>query len=182
MDRARGGARAVGAAPALRRQRRSGSSIACSAARPHGSATSASTPTTRSSPRGRRGRAASRSSRSATARSCARCRRSSTPALALKGVLVLSTPLDGDFADGVKGALSADVLLGGTSGRLQVTFRSKLGRRAEPVDDLGGRSHRGAAGRAGDPRPRSQGQGWGHPAVQDRGHRARTITRAERSA
>ncbi len=53
--------------------------------------------------------------------------------LALKGVLVLSTPLDGDFADGIKGALSADVLLGGTSGRLQVTFRSRLGRRSEPV-------------------------------------------------
>jgi two-component system NtrC family sensor kinase len=53
--------------------------------------------------------------------------------LALKGVLVLSTPLDGDFADGIKGALSADVLLGGASGRLQVTFRSNLGRRGEPV-------------------------------------------------
>ncbi len=35
--------------------------------------------------------------------------------LALRGVLVLSTPLDGDFADGIKGALSADVLIGGTS-------------------------------------------------------------------
>ena len=53
--------------------------------------------------------------------------------LALKGVLVLSTPLDGDFADGIKGALSADVLLGGTSGVVQVTFRSRLGRRSEPV-------------------------------------------------
>ncbi|MDB4960981.1 MAG: hypothetical protein JWP01_980 [Myxococcales bacterium] len=53
--------------------------------------------------------------------------------LALKGVLVLSTPLDGDFADGIKGALSADVLLGGTSGKVQVTFRSRLGRRSEPV-------------------------------------------------
>ncbi len=53
--------------------------------------------------------------------------------LALKGVLVLSTPLDGDFADGIKGALSADVLIGGTSGLLQVTFRSRLGRRSEPV-------------------------------------------------
>ena len=53
--------------------------------------------------------------------------------LALKGVLVLSTPLDGDFADGIKGALSADVLLGGTSGVLQVTFRSRLGRRSESV-------------------------------------------------
>ena len=36
--------------------------------------------------------------------------------LALRGVLVLSMPLDGDFADGIKGALSADVLLGGPSG------------------------------------------------------------------
>ncbi|MBA3451548.1 MAG: GAF domain-containing protein [Deltaproteobacteria bacterium] len=53
--------------------------------------------------------------------------------LALKGVIVLSTPLDGDFADGIKGALSADVLIGGTSGLLQVTFRSRLGRRSEPV-------------------------------------------------
>jgi signal transduction histidine kinase len=51
--------------------------------------------------------------------------------LALKGVLVLSTPLDGDFADGIKGALSADVLIGGTSGILAVTFRSTLGKRAE---------------------------------------------------
>jgi signal transduction histidine kinase len=53
--------------------------------------------------------------------------------LALEGVLVLSTPLDGDFADGIKGALSADVLLGGLSGNLQVTFRSKLGRRSQPI-------------------------------------------------
>ncbi len=51
--------------------------------------------------------------------------------LALKGVLVLSTPLDGDFADGIKGALSADVLIGGTSGILAVTFRSTLGKRAD---------------------------------------------------
>ena len=53
--------------------------------------------------------------------------------LALRGVVVLSTPLDGDFADGIKGALSADVLVGGPSGVLSVTFRSPLGRRAEPV-------------------------------------------------
>ena len=53
--------------------------------------------------------------------------------LAIKGVLVLSTPLDGDFADGIKGALSADVLLGGSAGVLQVTFRSTLGRRGDPV-------------------------------------------------
>ncbi|HEY1554456.1 MAG TPA: ATP-binding protein [Kofleriaceae bacterium] len=53
--------------------------------------------------------------------------------LALRGVLVMSMPLDGDFDDGIKGALSADVLLGGTSGELAVTFRSPLGRRAAPV-------------------------------------------------
>ena len=47
--------------------------------------------------------------------------------LGLRGVLVLSMPLDGDFADGIKGALSADVLLGGPSGRLETTFRSGLG-------------------------------------------------------
>ena len=54
--------------------------------------------------------------------------------LTLRGVLVLSTPFDGDFADGIKGAVSADVLIGGPSGRLQVTFRSNLGRRGEPVE------------------------------------------------
>ncbi|MEJ7598136.1 MAG: ATP-binding protein [Kofleriaceae bacterium] len=53
--------------------------------------------------------------------------------LALRGVLVLSTPFDGDFADGIKGALAADVMLGGPSGKLEVTFRSSLGRREETV-------------------------------------------------
>ena len=53
--------------------------------------------------------------------------------LALRGVLVLSTPFDGDFADGIKGALAADVMLGGPSGKLEVTFRSSLGRRDEAV-------------------------------------------------
>jgi signal transduction histidine kinase len=53
--------------------------------------------------------------------------------LALRGVLVLSTPLDGDFADGIKGALSADVLLGGSSAQLQTTFRSGLGARTKAV-------------------------------------------------
>ncbi|HEY5928238.1 MAG TPA: ATP-binding protein [Kofleriaceae bacterium] len=53
--------------------------------------------------------------------------------LSLLGVAILSLPLDGDFADSIKGALSADVLIGGTAGRLAVTFRSSLGRRAEPV-------------------------------------------------
>jgi signal transduction histidine kinase len=56
------------------------------------------------------------------------------PTLNLRGVLVLSTPFDGDFADGIKGALSADVLIGGPSGKLAATFRSKLGRRGDPVE------------------------------------------------
>jgi len=67
--------------------------------------------------------------------------------LALRGVLVLSMPLDGDFADGIKGALTADVLLGGQSGRLQTTFRGgPAGRpqviQLDPIDRvaaLGGR-------------------------------------------
>jgi two-component system NtrC family sensor kinase len=54
--------------------------------------------------------------------------------LALRGVLVLSTPFDGYFADGIKGALAADVMLGGPSGKLAVTFRSSLGRREDPVE------------------------------------------------
>jgi two-component system NtrC family sensor kinase len=53
--------------------------------------------------------------------------------LGLRGVLVLSMPLDGDFADGIKGALSADVLLGGPSGKLETTFRAGLGGRTEVV-------------------------------------------------
>jgi signal transduction histidine kinase len=53
--------------------------------------------------------------------------------LSLLGVAVLSLPLDGDFADSIKGALAADVLIGGTGGHLAVTFRSALGRRAEPI-------------------------------------------------
>ena len=52
----------------------------------------------------------------------------------MKGVLVLSTPLDGDFADSIKGALSADVLIGGPSGNLEVTFRTRLGRRSQPLE------------------------------------------------
>jgi len=54
--------------------------------------------------------------------------------LAMTGVLVLSTPLDGDFADSIKGALSADVLIGGPSGHLAVTFRTPLGKRAATLD------------------------------------------------
>ncbi|MGH9884906.1 MAG: cache domain-containing protein, partial [bacterium] len=53
--------------------------------------------------------------------------------LALRGVLVLSMPLDGDFADGIKGALTADVLLGGPSGRLQTTFRTGSSGRPQTV-------------------------------------------------
>ena len=53
--------------------------------------------------------------------------------LALRGMIVLSMPLDGDFADSIKGALSADVLLGGTNGNLATTFRSGIGRRAPDV-------------------------------------------------
>lgn len=56
------------------------------------------------------------------------------PSLELRGMVVMSTPFDGDFADAVKGALSADVLLGGPSGRLAVTFRSGQGRRAAPME------------------------------------------------
>ena len=53
--------------------------------------------------------------------------------LALRGVLILSMPLDGEFADGIKGALLADVLLGGASGKLQTTFRSGFGKRTQTI-------------------------------------------------
>ena len=53
--------------------------------------------------------------------------------LALRGMVVLSMPLDGDFADSIKGALSADVLIGGVNGHLATTFRSSIGRRAPDV-------------------------------------------------
>ncbi|HWO18575.1 MAG TPA: ATP-binding protein [Kofleriaceae bacterium] len=54
--------------------------------------------------------------------------------LTLRGMVVMSTPLDGDFADAVKGALSADVLLGGPSGTLAVTMHSPdFTRRAPPL-------------------------------------------------
>ena len=53
--------------------------------------------------------------------------------LALRGTVVLAMPLDGDFADSIKGALSADVLIGGVDGMLATTFRSTLGRRGDPV-------------------------------------------------
>ena len=54
--------------------------------------------------------------------------------LALRGMVVLSMPLDGDFADSIKGALSADVLIGGVDGRLATTFRSGIGRRADDIE------------------------------------------------
>jgi len=54
-------------------------------------------------------------------------------ALELRGVLVLSMPLDRDFADGIKGALSADVLIGGPSGMLDTTFRSGPGGRPQSI-------------------------------------------------
>jgi signal transduction histidine kinase/HAMP domain-containing protein len=53
--------------------------------------------------------------------------------LALRGVLVLSMPLDGDFANGIKGALSAEVLLGGPSGKLETTLRTGIGGRTQPL-------------------------------------------------
>ncbi len=53
--------------------------------------------------------------------------------LAFRGQVVLAMPLDGDFADSIKGALSADVLIGGVDGRLSVTFRAALGSRGKPV-------------------------------------------------
>jgi signal transduction histidine kinase len=53
--------------------------------------------------------------------------------LGLRGVLVLSMPLDGEFADGIKGALLADILLGGPSGNLATTFRTGVGRRAQTL-------------------------------------------------
>jgi len=54
--------------------------------------------------------------------------------LQLRGVAVLSMPLDGEFADSIKGALSADVLIGSTPGRLAGTFRSARGLRSPPVE------------------------------------------------
>ena len=53
--------------------------------------------------------------------------------LALRGVLVLSMPLDGAFANGIKGALSAEVLLGGPSGKLETTLRNGLDSRTQTL-------------------------------------------------
>jgi signal transduction histidine kinase len=52
-------------------------------------------------------------------------------------VLVLSMPLDGAFADGIKGALSADVLLGGSSGKLETTFRGGFAGRTQAIQLAG---------------------------------------------
>ena len=57
--------------------------------------------------------------------------------LGLRGVLVLSMPLDGSFADGIKGALSADVLLGGSSGKLETTFRGGFAGRTQAIQLAG---------------------------------------------
>ena len=53
--------------------------------------------------------------------------------LVLHGILVLSMPLDGDFADGIKGALSAEVLLGGPSGKLETTLRNGIDGRTQTL-------------------------------------------------
>ena len=54
--------------------------------------------------------------------------------LALLGVAVLSVPLDGDFADGIKGALGTDVMIVNSQGRGPSTFRDADGARKPPVD------------------------------------------------
>ena len=54
--------------------------------------------------------------------------------LALLGVAVLSVPLDGDFADGIKGALGTDVMIVNSQGRGPATFRDADGARKPPVD------------------------------------------------
>ena len=58
--------------------------------------------------------------------------------LALRGVAVMSIPLDGEFADGIKGALGTDVIIAGLpAGRDQwpnwSSFRDQLGRRRTGV-------------------------------------------------
>jgi two-component system NtrC family sensor kinase len=55
-------------------------------------------------------------------------------ALSLSGVIVLSVPLDGDFADSIKGALGADVLVGSLNvGTATSSVRDELGRRLDAV-------------------------------------------------
>jgi signal transduction histidine kinase len=55
-------------------------------------------------------------------------------ALSLSGVVVMSVPLDGDFADSIKGALGADVLVGSlNAGTATSSVRDELGRRLDAV-------------------------------------------------
>ncbi|HUQ05900.1 MAG TPA: ATP-binding protein [Kofleriaceae bacterium] len=55
-------------------------------------------------------------------------------ALSLTGVVVVSVPLDGDFADSIKGALGADVLVGSlNAGTATSSVRDELGRRLAAV-------------------------------------------------
>jgi len=50
--------------------------------------------------------------------------------LVLQGVVVISVPLDGPFADGIKGALGTDMLIAArTAGTAHSTFRDDAGRR-----------------------------------------------------
>jgi two-component system, NtrC family, sensor kinase len=55
-------------------------------------------------------------------------------AFVLRGVVVLSVPLDADFADGVKGALGSDVLLAPRGAAVATsTFRDGIGQRVSTV-------------------------------------------------
>jgi two-component system NtrC family sensor kinase len=55
-------------------------------------------------------------------------------ALSLSGVVVVSVPLDGEFADSIKGALGADVLVGSlNAGTATSSVRDELGRRLGAV-------------------------------------------------
>jgi signal transduction histidine kinase len=51
----------------------------------------------------------------------------------LLGALVVSAPLDGDFADGIKGALGAEVLLFAGEGPAQTTFIDPFGARLRDI-------------------------------------------------
>ena len=54
--------------------------------------------------------------------------------LVLQGVVVISVPLDGEFADGIKGALGTDMLLAPrTAARAESTFRDRDGRRLPEI-------------------------------------------------
>ena len=61
-----------------------------------------------------------------------------TASLALRGVVVVSAPLDGDFADQIKGALGAEVLLHAGGQPAQSTFADRQGARLQhPVHQAG---------------------------------------------